>query len=185
MSTVWCRSVLAVLLFAAFWVVLGFFVFLVAVRGGPSQAVTTSAGAQGSYRSRRVMGWVFVLTYVIFGLAIPALILIGNHNNANGQVGGTELTQAEKHGREIFGERCALCHTLAAANATGKVGPNLDVIQPTEQLVLHTIQYGCLQNPPAKSQEACLGEGTMPADVVQGVDAQNVAAFVAKVAGKE
>jgi len=35
----------------------------------------------------------------------------------------------------------------------GKVGPNLDVIQPTEQLVLHTIQYGCLQNPPPGSQE--------------------------------
>ena len=116
---------------------------------------------------------------------IPVVFLVGNHNQANGQVGSSELTQAEKHGREIFGQRCGLCHTLAAANAVGKVGPNLDVIQPTEALVLHTIQYGCLQNPPQKSQEACLGYGTMPADVVQGVDAENVAKFVSKVAGKE
>jgi mono/diheme cytochrome c family protein len=128
---------------------------------------------------------VLAVTYVAFGIAIPTLILVGNHNNANGQVGGSELTQAEKHGRELFGERCGLCHTLAAANAYGKVGPNLDDIQPTYQLTLHTIQYGCLQNPPSGSQEACLGEGTMPADVVQGVDAQAVAMFVSKVAGKE
>src|SRR5437016_5802455 len=74
---------------------------------------------------------------------------------------------------------------LAAANAVGKVGPNLDVIQPSYGLTLRTIQNGCLQNPPKGSQEACLGYGTMPADVVQGTDAQNVAKFVSKVAGKE
>jgi mono/diheme cytochrome c family protein len=176
--------VLAVLLFAAFWVVLGLAVFFLGIRGGPRAALETP-GAPRSYRARRAMGWVFVITYVAFGVALPVLFLIGNHNSANGQVGGVKLTAAEKRGREIFGERCALCHTLAAANAVGKVGPNLDVIQPTYQLTLHTIQNGCLQNPPPGSQEACLGEGVMPADVVQGVDAQDVAKFVSKVAGKE
>jgi hypothetical protein len=176
--------VLAVLLFAAFWVVLGFSVFFLAVRGGPSAALATPA-APGSHRARRALGWVFVVTYFAFGVIVPAVFLIGNHNSANGQVGGIKLTAAEKRGREIFGERCGLCHTLAAANAVGKVGPNLDQIQPTESLVLHTIQYGCLQNPPPNSQEACLGEGVMPADVVQGIDAREVAQFVAKVAGKE
>ena len=52
----------------------------------------------------------------------------------------------------MFGEHCGVCHTLAAANAVGKVGPNLDVIQPTEQLTLHTIMYGCLPNPPKGSR---------------------------------
>jgi mono/diheme cytochrome c family protein len=175
--------VLAVVLFAAFWVVLGLGVFYFAFRGGPRAAGHPSAG--GSYRSRRAMGWVLAVTYVAFGLAIPALLLIGNHNHANAQVGGIRLTAAEKRGREIFGERCGLCHTLAAANAVGKVGPNLDQIQPTYNLALHTILNGCLQNPPAGSQEACLGEGNMPALVVQGVDAENVAKFVSKVAGQE
>ncbi|MBV9337383.1 MAG: hypothetical protein JO262_03395 [Solirubrobacterales bacterium] len=174
---------LAVLLFAAFWVVLGFGVFFLGIRGGPKAALETRP--PGSWRARRALGWSLAVIYVAFGIAIPALFLVGNHNNANGQVGGIKLTAAEKHGREIFGERCAQCHTLAAANAVGKVGPNLDVIQPTYQLVLHTIQYGCLQNPPPGSQEACLGYGTMPADVIQGTDAQNVAKFVSKVAGKE
>jgi mono/diheme cytochrome c family protein len=176
--------VLAVLLFAAFWVVLGLGVFFVGVRGGPSAAVAVP-GDRASYRTRRGMVWLFVFIYVGFGVALPVVFLLGNRNSANAQVGGITLTAAEKRGREIFGERCGLCHTLAAANAVGKVGPNLDQIQPTESLVLHTIEYGCLPNPPPGSQEACLGQGVMPADVVQGTDAQDVAKFVSRVAGKE
>ena len=174
---------LAVLLFAAFWVVLGLGVFFLGIRGGPRAALETRPSS--SHRARRALGWSLAVIYVAFGIAIPALFLVGNRSNANGQVGGIRLTAAERHGREVFGQRCAQCHTLAAANAVGKVGPNLDVIQPTYQLVLHTIQHGCLQNPPPGSQEACLGFGTMPADVVQGTDAQDVAKFVSKVAGKE
>jgi cytochrome c551 len=173
--------VLAVLLFAAFWVVLGLGVFFLGVRGGPG----AGQGRAPGWRSRRALGWTMAVIYIAFGVAIPVVIQVGNRNKANAQVGGSELTQAEKRGRELFGEHCGMCHTLAAANAVGKVGPNLDVIQPTEQLVLHTIQYGCLQNPPSGSQEACLGEGTMPADVLQGVDAADVAKFVARVAGNE
>jgi mono/diheme cytochrome c family protein len=176
--------VLPVLLFAALWVVVGFLVFFLGIRGGPSAALETPGGG-GSYAYRRALTWAFVVIYIAFGVVIPALFLIGNHNSANGQVGGIRLNAAEKRGREIFGERCGLCHTLAAANAVGKVGPNLDIIQPTEQLVLHTIQYGCLPNPPKGSQEACLGQGVMPADVIQGIDAENVAKFVARVAGQE
>jgi cytochrome c551 len=176
--------VLAVLLFAAFWAVLGLGVFFLAVRGGPSRAVAVP-GRRGSYAARQLVGWVFALIFAGFGIVIPAVFLIGNHNHANGQVGGIRLTAAEKQGRLIFGEKCGLCHTLAAANAVGKVGPNLDIIQPTQQLVLHTIEYGCLQSPPSGSQEACLGEGTMPAQVVQGVDATDVAKFVSRVAGRE
>ena len=170
---------LAVFLFAAFWVVLGLGVFFLGVRR-PGRA-----GQEPGYRGRRMLGLVLVVVFVGFGIVLPVVFELGNRNNANGQVGGIQLTPAQQRGRELFGEHCGLCHTLAGANAVGKVGPNLDVIQPTEQLVLHTIANGCLQNPPSGSQEACLGEGTMPADVVQGVDATDVAQFVAKVAGNE
>lgn len=175
---------LAVLLFAAFWAVLGLGVFFMAIRGGPSRAVVVP-GRRVSFGARQTMGCVIALTFIVFAIVIPVVFLVGNHNRANAQVGGIKLTVAERRGRDIFGQRCGLCHTLAAANAVGKVGPNLDVIQPTQQLVLHTIQNGCLQSPPPDSQQACLGEGTMPADVVQGVDAEDVAKFVAKVAGRE
>jgi hypothetical protein len=51
--------------------------------------------------------------------------------------------------------------------------------------VLNTINNGCLPNPPKGSNQGCLGQGVMPSNIVQGQDAQNVAAFVAKVAGNE
>jgi mono/diheme cytochrome c family protein len=127
-----------------------------------------------------------LVIYVAFGVAIPLLFLIGNKDNASAQVGGIKLTAAEKKGRELFGQHCGVCHTLAAANAVGKVGPNLDTLKPSESLVLHTILYGCLQDPSSSSAPTnCLGQGTMPAAILQGTQAQQVAQFVAKVAGRE
>lgn len=171
-------------LFVAFWVVLGFGVFFIAVRGGPRGARETLQAQ--THGARRTAGTLFVLLYVGFGVALPLVFLIGNHDNANGQVGGNKLTPAMKEGRQMFGAHCGVCHTLAAANATGKVGPNLDVLKPSQSLVLHTIQNGCLQNPPpGDTSQGCLSEGTMPANIVQGQQAEDVAKFVARVAGNE
>jgi mono/diheme cytochrome c family protein len=174
---------LAVWLFVAFWVILGVSLFFVAVRGGLGGAREVFQGqAPGA---RRAFGVIFVFVYLAFGLALPAVFLVGNHANANAQVGGLKLTSAEKRGRELFGQHCGFCHTLAAANAIGKVGPNLDTLQAADSLVLHTIVNGCLQSPPSGSAQTCLGNGTMPANILQGQDAVDVAKFVAKVAGKE
>ena len=171
-------------LFVAFWVLLAFGVFFIAARGGLGGA---RAALQGQSRGvRKAAGVIFAAVYIGFGVALPLVFLIGNHANANGQVGGYKLTAAEKHGRELFGLHCGVCHTLAAANAIGKVGPNLDTIKPAASLVLHTIVNGCLPNPPAaNSAENCLGQGVMPANIIQGQDAQDVAKFVAQVAGRE
>lgn len=174
---------LGVSLFIAFWVVLGFGVFFVGLRGGLGGAREALHGQ--SLAARRVSTAVMLVIYIAFGIAIPALLLTGNHANASSQIGGIKLAVQEKRGRELFGQYCAVCHTLAAANAVGLVGPNLDMIQPTTQLVLHTIEYGCLQNPGSNTRETCLGYGVMPANVVQGSQARAVAAFVGAVAGKE
>jgi mono/diheme cytochrome c family protein len=174
---------LPVLLFIAFWVVLALIVFFVAGSGGARGAAETVSGRRGSMRA---MGLLMVFVFVGFAVALPALFLHGNHANASSQIGGVKLTQAEKQGREIFAFRCGFCHTLAAANAAGKVGPNLDVLKPPKSLVLSTIQNGCLQNPPTPtSPAACLNQGNMPAGIIQGQEAEQVASFVAKVAGRE
>ncbi len=174
---------LPVLAFIAFWVILALGLFFVASRGGLSGARAT---LQRQTRSaNRMVGVAFVFILVGFGVVLPAAMLIGNHDNANAQVGGYSLTSGERSGRELFGVHCAVCHTLAAANAAGKVGPNLDMLKPPASLVLHTLANGCLPNAPSGSAEQCLGQGVMPADVVTGKDAQNVANFVARVAGKE
>lgn len=170
-------------LFALFWIVLGLGFFFVAIRGGRGGAAAArrapTRGALGIAR------WLYVVVYVGFGVAIPVLILTGNHANADKRVGQVKLTAAESQGRLLFGQHCGVCHTLAAANATGKVGPNLDQLQPPATLVYNTIINGCVQNPPPNSPQACLGYGTMPALVIEPEDARKVAAFVAKVAGKE
>jgi mono/diheme cytochrome c family protein len=175
---------LAVYLFIALWAVIGLGLFFIAIRGRASGAgarvqIPTSGG-------RLAAGLVYLFTYVAFGVALPLLFLTGNHANANKQIGGLTLTAPEKTGRQLFGQHCAVCHTLAAANAVGQVGPNLDQIQPSQSLTLHTIQNGCLQNPPpSESNETCLGYGTMPANILLGNQANDVAQFVARVAGKE
>jgi mono/diheme cytochrome c family protein len=175
---------LAVTLFAAFWVVVALGLFFIAIRGGLGGARDTLQ--KQSRGARRTFVVIFAIVYVGFGVAIPLAFLTGNHANANSQIGGNKLTAAEKRGRELFGQNCAVCHTLAGANAIGKVGPNLDQLQPTEQLVANTIANGCLQNPPsANSPTTCLGQGVMPPNLLEGRDATDVAQFVAKVAGKE
>ena len=128
---------------------------------------------------------VFLAVIMIgFGLVIPAIFLVGNHNRTSAGTGGIKLTAQEVNGRTLFGEHCAVCHTLSAASAVGKTGPNLDQLRPAEGLILYTIANGCLQDPtPAESAQRCLGYGAMPADVVQGPDAVDVAKFVSAVAG--
>jgi mono/diheme cytochrome c family protein len=175
--------VLGVAAFVAFWVVVAFGLFYIAVRGGPSNV---STGARRPARgANRFIGVVFAVAVIGFGIALPLVMLTGNHSNANAQVGGMKLTAAERNGRILFGEHCGVCHTLAAANAVGKVGPNLDLLKPSESVVTHTLANGCLPNASSKSDQACLGQGVMPANIVTGIEATNVAKFVAKVAGNE
>jgi cytochrome c551 len=174
---------LAIALFIAFWVVLALGLFFIANRGG-----------LGSARQRRprpgrarhpIANTVLVLVYVGFGLVLPAVLIIGNRNHSSANAAGLQLTANEKQGRELFGEHCAVCHTLAAANAVGKVGPNLDTLHPSETLILHTIVHGCVQKPVLSgSPQTCLGYGTMPAGIVEGMQAAQVAAFVSRVAGQ-
>jgi mono/diheme cytochrome c family protein len=170
-------------LFIAFWALLGVGLFFVAIRGGPSGA--REALHVQSHRARNIWGMTLIVVYIGFGVVLPLVFLTGNHSKANAQVGGVKLNAAEKSGRQLFGQRCGFCHTLTAANSIGKVGPNLDQLQPSESLVLHTIEYGCLQNATTGSPQTCLGQGTMPAAIFQGRQAQQVAAFVARVAGRE
>jgi mono/diheme cytochrome c family protein len=173
--------VLAVAAFVAFWVVVAFGLFYVAARGGPSHVQLRSP----SRGANRAVGVIFTFVAIGFGIVLPLAMLTGNHSHANAQVGGVKLTAAARNGRVLFAEHCGVCHTLSAANAIGKVGPNLDLLKPSQSVVAHTLEYGCLPNASSSSDESCLGQGVMPANVVTGIDAREVAMFVAKVAGNE
>ena len=45
-------------------------------------------------------------------------------------------------GKAIFQAHCASCHTLAAANATGTIGPDLDQLKPRDAVVQHQVEVG-------------------------------------------
>jgi mono/diheme cytochrome c family protein len=156
------------------------YMFAVRGKGDPSRYLYS----QGR-RASAAINVGLAVVYIGFGVVLPLLILTGDHNNASAHVGNVQLTVAEKIGREQFSAHCGVCHTLASAVTNGKVGPDLDQVKPSEALVLHTIANGCLQDPgPSDSAQACLGYGTMPPQVVTGVDATEVAKYVAAVAGK-
>ena len=92
------------------------------------------------------------------------------------QVASTTETQAAQPpvgpGKDLFASTCGGCHTLAAAQTTGTVGPNLDDLKPDQATVQAAIQNGGT------------GSGAMPANLLTGAEAQQVAAFVAASAGR-
>ena len=51
-------------------------------------------------------------------------------------------TATGTNGAAIFKKECAGCHTLAAAKATGTVGPNLDQLKPALSIVVRQVTNG-------------------------------------------
>jgi len=70
-----------------------------------------------------------------------------------------------------FLETCGACHTLKAAKANGVVGPNLDKVRPSAKTVRVWIRQGSVDR-------------IMPAGLFKGREADRVAAYVARVAGR-
>jgi mono/diheme cytochrome c family protein len=73
--------------------------------------------------------------------------------------------------RATFGHMCGTCHTLRSANATGLFGPDLDEVEPSMARVRRMIRTGSRN-------------GIMPANLVRGPEAHDIAEYVARVAGR-
>ena len=160
------------LVFVLVFVGLALGVLFVAMSGGTSGARARLASQ--SRGTRRLALFNFVVALVLLGFAIPAAVIATvTDRNDIPSANVSNLTKAEEHGRELFGERCRNCHTLKAANAVAQVGPNLDNLRPPKNLVLDAIHTGRAR-----------GNGQMAADLVEGQDAEDVAAFVAKAVGQ-
>ena len=163
---------MAVFVFTFVFVALGISVLFVALSGGPSGARKRMASQ--SRRTRRIALFNFVVAVLVLGLGIPAAVIATvEARNDIPEANVSNLTAAEKRGREQFGQRCANCHTLKASNAVAQVGPNLDTRRPNKILVLDAIRKG-----------RAAGNGQMAADLVEGKDADDVAAYVAKAVGQ-
>ncbi len=160
------------LIFVLVWVVLGLGLLFIAMSGGPSGASKRLMST--SRAGRRVAIVLFALSLLLLGAAVPAAVISAVTSNDDiPEANVSNLTEAEQNGRELFGVRCANCHTLKAANAIAVVGPNLDQLRPNQALVLDAIENG-------RSR----GNGQMAAGLYTGGDAEDVASFVAKAVGQ-
>jgi cytochrome c551 len=161
--------VITALAFVITFIVVGLAV-VAAAFGGSRRGDESSRGpSRRGPRAVAVIGGTFV---VLLGVLVPALVIAAGRDSDKAP-GGVKLTEQDKRGRVVFADRCATCHTLRGANAVGKVGPNLDQLRPPKALLLDAIDKGRAR-----------GQGQMPAGLVDGEDAQDVTAFVVKVAGR-
>ena len=118
----------------------------------------------------------FALVAALFAVLIPVWAF--SRDGA-----AEERTASDEASRDLFVTNCGSCHSLEAAGTDGIVGPNLDdrlapagpaegeAIDGTRVRVMSAIETG-------------LGNGRMPAGILQGAQAEEVSAYVARVAGQ-
>jgi mono/diheme cytochrome c family protein len=114
----------------------------------------------------RSIRWLLVAVALAATVALPAC--------------GSDSGDPAK-GKQLFTQRCGACHVLADAGTKGVAGPNLDLA------FRRSIQDGLGRDTieGIVSKQIALPQGDeMPANLVTGSDRENVAAYVAKVAGK-
>ena len=107
-----------------------------------------------------------------------AIALVAVHAALTTAGCGDDGQQVDTPGATLFAERCAGCHTLEAAGTEGSsqkervAGPNLNNRRETKEQVLYAIRNGGFSG------------AIMPQNIVVGKEAEAVADFVAKYAGK-
>jgi mono/diheme cytochrome c family protein len=169
--------VVAALVFLLVFVALAVGVLAVAFSSNRGRAA--GERRRPSKGSRRVTALALAVVIVGIGLAVPVAIAVTNGNDhAKKGPGGVELTASAERGRAVFARNCSTCHTLRASNAVGRVGPNLDQLQPGRPKALKALALDAMAKGRAR------GQGQMPAQLVTGQDAQDVATYLAAVAGR-
>lgn len=131
---------------------------------------------------------VFGIVVLVLAAVIPWLAFRADGDAANAEPVPSNL----KVGQSLFQTNCGTCHTLYAAGTDGNFAPNLDellapnglpegptakdTIEATEGRVLNAIENGV---------DSSTTSGRMPAGIISGEQAEEVAAFVAATAGED
>jgi len=126
--------------------------------------------------------------FISFGLVALLLVVIiplwAFDKDGSESSSPEKVAASDEAARQLFQTNCGSCHTLARAGTDGVVGPDLDArlaaagpaadpaaIEATQARVMTAIQQG-------------VGDGAMPAGILEGSNATTVANFVARVAGQ-
>lgn len=126
------------------------------------------------------------------GLAAVALLAAGCGTGGVASAGGQRPDT--QNGQTLFSQTCAACHSLQAAGAHGTIGPDLDnsfaaarkqgyPSSSIENVVLDQIRLGSGPIATYTTGKKFTSQTPMPANLVKGQDARDVAAYVASVAG--
>ena len=128
---------------------------------------------------------VFGLVLVLLAVLIPLWAFMSAGDPARGRM---EVPENLKAGQTGFEDNCGNCHKLYAAGTDGDYGPDLDqklapagtpkdaaAIKGTKDSVLNTLEKGA-DDPTVP--------GRMPAGIVAGPVAEEIAEFVAATAGR-
>jgi mono/diheme cytochrome c family protein len=116
---------------------------------------------------------IFAVLFVALGLAIPFWAI---SKEGSGGASPQRVAASDEGAKALFQANCGSCHTLARAASDGVVGPDLDVLlgegtpESIEGRVVGAVENGV--------------QGRMPAGILQGADADEIADFVARVAGQ-
>lgn len=105
----------------------------------------------------------------------------------DGSVGSSpeKVASSDMEARDLFSTNCGTCHTLARAGTDGIVGPNLDErLAGTTGPATDADSVGTNQDRVINAIENGFGNGAMPAGILQASNAELVANFVARVAGR-
>jgi cytochrome c2 len=116
------------------------------------------------------------------GAFLAALVVVvGSGCGTGGPAEGGDANQ----GKKLFQTtgQCGGCHTMKDAGSRGQIGPNLD--EAFHQSRIEGYEESAIKNVVLDQIRFPTTDSGMPADLVTGDDAVNVAAYVAKCAGAD
>lgn len=118
-----------------------------------------------------------IAIFVVFALVLAIVIpFVAIKDEGGGAASPNSVAEGSETAKTLFFTNCGTCHTLAAGGTHGVVGPNLDETlagappDANYQRVLSAIENGV--------------GGRMPADILSGDQAKQVADFVSREAGQ-
>lgn len=119
-----------------------------------------------------------VWTFAIIAAAVTTVVLAGCNTEPK-----ADLTR----GQQLFTQKCGSCHTLTGAGTNGDIGPNLDFAfkqaraNGMDSDTVAGVVRAQVENPrPAATQQT---DVYMPPKLVEGQELNDVASYVASVAG--
>ena len=117
-----------------------------------------------------------VAIFVVLLVIVVAIVAVAIKDEGAPASTEDRVAESDETSKELFATNCGSCHTLASAGTDGVVGPNLDKLlgsgtpEGNEPRVLAAIENGI--------------NGRMPAGILAGAQAEQVADFVARTAGQ-